>query len=468
MIEKEAISFIEGTATALSVYSVRKYVPHYHADCLEIVFVLDGEADLLSSYDFFHLKKGDFTVINERDVHCIRSGKDNLIASLYIDLNEFSLRHEYVKYLYFMCESFNVNSMQETYCPEMRRLITNVILEIIKADYDTDRINGFLQKIMALLIDKFDMVFYHNGREIPENQLQRYYRIIREVEEHYDEKLELEDLAQREFIGTTYISQFWKKMTNMNFTEYLNSRRIEKAERMLLSTGKSINEISLNCGFSDPKYIYKNFKKWYGQTPSQHKKKYEDYKAEGNRIITYGYDEILDKFGRTLAYVNLDEEDTKLMRYAEHADDWTQRYETQMGRYSGSKLKREMIRESHHALGLREIYLPLFDGKVIGMQDGEIEMDETFCGAVLQNAKELGHILCIELAFHRYPVNDWEKLIRAFVSMIKEKGSKEMLQRCKFIIYFDKLENDAAARELIDKVSDIIDAKNIKMAIRFD
>lgn len=322
MIEKETINFIEGTAIALSMYSAREYVSHYHADCLEIIFVLDGEADLLSSYDFFHLKKGDFTVINESDVHCIQNGRDNLIASLYIDLNEFSHQHEYVKYLYFMCESFNVNSMQEKHCPEMRRLITNVILEIIKGDSDTERINRLVQRLMALLIGKFDMVFYHNGREIPENQLQRYYRIIKEVEERYGEKLELEDLAQREYIGTTYISQFWKKMTNMNFTEYLNSRRIEKAERMLLSTGKSINEISLNCGFSDPKYIYKNFKKWYGQTPSQHKKKYEGYKAKGNRIITYGYDEILDKFGRTLAYVNLDEEDTKLMRYAEHAGDW--------------------------------------------------------------------------------------------------------------------------------------------------
>ncbi len=126
-----------------------------------------------------------------------------------------------------------------------------------------------------------------------------------------------------------------------------------------------------------------------------------------------------------------------------------------------------MIRESHHALGLREICLPLFDGKVIKMQDGKIEMDEAFIGTVLQNAKELGHILCIELAFHMYSANDWEKLIRAFAGVAREKGGREMLQRCKFILYFDKLESDAAAGELIDRVSDAIDAKNIRMAIRF-
>ena len=55
----------------------------------------------------------------------------------------------------------------------------------------------------------------------------------------------------------------------------------EKAEKLLLTTGKSISEISLLCGFSDPKYIYKSFKKWYDVTPSAHKKAYEQYMERG-------------------------------------------------------------------------------------------------------------------------------------------------------------------------------------------
>ena len=53
----------------------------------------------------------------------------------------------------------------------------------------------------------------------------------------------IKDIAQKEFIGRNYISQFWKNMTNMNFTEYLNSRRSEKAEKFLLTTDKSINKL---------------------------------------------------------------------------------------------------------------------------------------------------------------------------------------------------------------------------------
>ena len=387
MIEKENINFIKDTAAALRVYSVREYAPHYHEDCLEMLFVLDGRAELLSSYDCFHLTKGDFTLINEGDIHYIRGNEENIVVSLYIDLNKFSEQNEYVRYLYFICESFNANSMQEKHCPEMRKLITNVVIEAAKEDRDTEKINSFMKQIMDLLVNKFDLVHYHNGREIPENQMQRYYRIVREIEERYSEKLDLEDLAQKEFIGKTYISQFWKKMTNMNFTEYLNSRRAEKAERMLLSTDKSITEISLCCGFSDPKYIYKSFQKWYDSTPSQHKKKYEKYKTGGTDIDEYLHSEILTKLGPALVYANMDEERARLIRSSGASGDWRQKYETQMSRYSGSKLKREMIKESHHQLGLREIYLPLLDSNVVKLRDGEVMMDEDFVWMALEKAK---------------------------------------------------------------------------------
>lgn len=468
MIERENVNFIEGTGAALRVYSVEEYIPHYHGDCLEILFLLEGEADILSSYDSFHLVKGDFTVINEGDVHCIRNGADNVIVSLYIDLNEFTEQNQYVKYLYFICESFNANSMQEKYCFEIRRLITEAVLETAKPDADAGMIRDLIRGIMDILIGKFDLVYYHNGREIPDNQMQRYYRIVKEIEEHYGEKLELEDLAQREFIGKTYISQFWKKMTNMNFTEYLNSRRTEKAERILLSGDKSITEISLRCGFSDPKYIYKSFKKWYDTTPSRHKKKYEKYVSEGNRIEEYDRLELMERLGRSLAYANIDEERASLIRSAEHnTGNWRRRYENQMSRYSGSKLKREMIKESHHELGLREIYLPLLDRSTTEIVDGTVSLDDGFILSVLHKAREMAHVLYIELEFDLHSADDWEAIIRESVDTVTRDGGRELLQRCRYVVCFDELEKDVAVKELIDRVSPFVGAKNIKMALKF-
>lgn len=42
MIEREFIKFISGTPIAIRTYNIDKYEPHYHDDCIELLFVLNG------------------------------------------------------------------------------------------------------------------------------------------------------------------------------------------------------------------------------------------------------------------------------------------------------------------------------------------------------------------------------------------------------------------------------------------
>lgn len=83
MVEKEIIEFMPGTSAAVRAYSVKKYEPHYHDECIELLFVLDGYIDLFSSYDRFHMEKTDFTVINRGDIHYINSEEGALVIYVY-------------------------------------------------------------------------------------------------------------------------------------------------------------------------------------------------------------------------------------------------------------------------------------------------------------------------------------------------------------------------------------------------
>ena len=447
MIEREEIRYIEGTSVAVRACSIERYVPHYHEDCLELMFLLKGTALVKASYDRFDMEAGDFVLINNGDVHYIRGSADNIIISIYLDLNMLKQDYEHLESLYFICESFNANSMQEAYLQEIRRIIVSIVTEAADRNRDTDKITAEVRKLIDILIYKFDLVHYHNGRDISETQLERYHRIVMEVEQRYSEKLELEDIAQKEFIGRNYISQFWKNMTNMNFTEYLNSRRSEMAERMLLATDKSINEISLVCGFSDPKYIYKNFRKWYEKTPSEYKKEYERYKAEGTALAEYDGAEFLGRFGK---------EKASIIRSAETAMSWRRKYEYHVQKSTGSKLKREMVRESHLETGLKEIVLPLLDSD-------ETAADADFIDKVLDSARTMGLALTVEINFAKRDCDSWERVIREFAGR-----ARDALSRCRFNIYIDDFEKDVQAKQLTDKISDIINPKNIKMAVKFD
>lgn len=57
MLKKEEIAFIPGTPAAVRAYSIKDYRPHWHSDCLEVVFILKGRALVLASYDRFQLEE---------------------------------------------------------------------------------------------------------------------------------------------------------------------------------------------------------------------------------------------------------------------------------------------------------------------------------------------------------------------------------------------------------------------------
>ena len=468
MIEKEIIKFMPGISAAVRAYNVKKYEPHYHDECIELLFVLEGNLDLFSSYDRFHMEKTDFTVINRGDIHYINSEEGALVVSLYLDFGCYREKYEYLDYIFFECESFNANSVQLKYNTEVRKLVSGMVLEFSEEVQDVGRINEKAAMLMDIFVSKYDFVHYHNGRELPVDQMQRYYRLIKEIDIHYSEKLDIDQLAQQEYIGKNYVSQFWKKATSMNLTDYITSVRSEKSEKMMLTSDKSINEISFSCGFSDPKYIYKGFKKWYGRTPSEHKKLYKKFKQEGSDKQEYSISEFIEKFGRTLLLLNMDEANLSLMKAANAGESWRKKFERQISRFRGSKMKTQMFIETQRESGVCDMCIPLFDGDTVEINEGKVEFDTEFVKKVVYAAKEMQHTLCIEVTSGKRTADEWKSLAESFASAVKTEGMTEFFSKCHFIVYFDEFDKTTEAKELADKLSEITGCGNVRIALRFN
>ena len=58
----------------------------------------------------------------------------------------------------------------------------------------------------------------------------------------------------------------------MNFKEYLNSQRLEEAEKLLLGTNKHIGEIAAEVGFKNARSFSNIFREAYNVTPAEYKK----------------------------------------------------------------------------------------------------------------------------------------------------------------------------------------------------
>ena len=70
-------------------------------------------------------------------------------------------------------------------------------------------------------------------------------------------------------MGRTSLYNKLKQTTGMGTSEYINLRRIKKAEDLLLNTNLSVSEISDRLGFTYQRYFSTIFKKVKGVSPSQ-------------------------------------------------------------------------------------------------------------------------------------------------------------------------------------------------------
>lgn len=94
-------------------------------------------------------------------------------------------------------------------------------------------------------------------------------QMIRYIEEHYAEKISIQDLVSSLDMSATYLHQKFKAETAYTFNEFLNRYRIQKAMKRLKEGADKVQVIAEEVGFRDYKYFSVIFKKYTNYTPSQ-------------------------------------------------------------------------------------------------------------------------------------------------------------------------------------------------------
>ena len=97
-------------------------------------------------------------------------------------------------------------------------------------------------------------------------------KCVQYIDVHYEEPITLEILSYYCHATPSYLSSLFKKETNSSITEYINNTRIEHSLLLLNTTKLSIQEISQRCGYGDPNYYTRMFKKLKGVTPLAYRK----------------------------------------------------------------------------------------------------------------------------------------------------------------------------------------------------
>lgn len=98
------------------------------------------------------------------------------------------------------------------------------------------------------------------------NSMEEYIR------KHLGEKITLEGLAAYLGFSPSYCSKYIKRKCGMNFLEYLNIQRVERARELLRATDIPVTEIAWQTGFSSLQSFNRVFRSYVSMSPSEYKK----------------------------------------------------------------------------------------------------------------------------------------------------------------------------------------------------
>lgn len=109
----------------------------------------------------------------------------------------------------------------------------------------------------------------HNQKE--QNRLRRVYQFL---DNEYQRKIDIAEVAKMSNLTNAAFCRYFKRMTRLTFTEFVNHYRIDKAKK-LLRQDNNVTETCFQCGFESISYFNKVFKKVTNENPLAFKKRYE-------------------------------------------------------------------------------------------------------------------------------------------------------------------------------------------------
>jgi AraC-like DNA-binding protein len=129
-------------------------------------------------------------------------------------------------------------------------------------------------QILQLMVSSGDFTFLHTEKPknlINQKEKQRLDKVVAYIQSHYHQKIETREMAEFCNLSTEAFCRYFKQMTKLTFTEYLNNFRINESKRLIMK-GYSITDACYESGFESLSYFNRIFKKVTNENPSSFKK----------------------------------------------------------------------------------------------------------------------------------------------------------------------------------------------------
>ena len=92
---------------------------------------------------------------------------------------------------------------------------------------------------------------------------------VKFIREHYHRQISIDELAELAHLSVSALERRFKKHLAKTPNQFINEVRLENARKLLIETQLPISQVAYQCGFSEPSYFSKQFRRLFGEIPSQ-------------------------------------------------------------------------------------------------------------------------------------------------------------------------------------------------------
>ncbi|WP_026815001.1 AraC family transcriptional regulator [Arenibacter certesii] len=121
--------------------------------------------------------------------------------------------------------------------------------------------------ILKILLSRF--IGEPNSQSTKNNLKKEFGKVLNHIHANLHEPLSVKQLADFCHLNTDYFSRVFKENFGMRPNKYIQSKRIERAQQLLLTTNNSLKQIAEKVGLENLSYFTRIYKNHTGNTPGR-------------------------------------------------------------------------------------------------------------------------------------------------------------------------------------------------------
>lgn len=251
---------------------------HSHKQ-VEFLVVTEGLLAIQTKHEHSVLSAGDVIVLGSSQPHRtykysagpLRQIVFQIDLKQHFDLSTMPYLHRFSE-LTHPLEQFNELFRSN---PVVKQAAYELILQIFEESQS--RKIGYELAISAAIKNLLLLMLRNDNRDLSahaeDSGIARLRPALDYIDKHLGERITVEDVCSLLNLSYHYFIKYFKKVMGISFVDYVNYKRIKKAERLLLTGDLSMMDVSFEVGILNMAQFYKLFKRHNQCSPKEFKQR---------------------------------------------------------------------------------------------------------------------------------------------------------------------------------------------------